>query len=398
MAAPFQATQGGSGQAPEPSAQPFHFFISSPFSLIPRANANAKMTRLTSSTTFREASALHRRSALTSWLAGMVRRGGRLWTAGLLLVGFFGLCETLARTNYVIGRLPPPSFGTRHRELEKKLELLHSLARDQGRLDCVVIGDSSVNRGFDPEAMREGFSAASGRGPACFNLGVDRLNRDQVMRVAEYAQRYRPRLTVIGFHLGVAEAGDPLELDISPWYLYLGGEWSFEGQLISASRAYRYVLAWRQLGIHFESSLAGMKKIRPLGYQGVDPRRPRPRDVPRHRFRKVAQGLTWLHRFSKLSGRRLAAEFPMSRRSAEQMWRDPEARRTAILAAAEEAGVPAWSSGMKDLPFDAWSTSLRDHLNPPAAAAWSRRLGAWLAEQDRTEGPLHGWFSGGVIP
>jgi len=64
-------------------------------------------------------------------------------------------------------------MGSRHYQLGHKLALLNVLARKTGQVDCIMLGSSMVDTGFDPAAFDTGYKEMTGRDIHCFNFGID---------------------------------------------------------------------------------------------------------------------------------------------------------------------------------------------------------------------------------
>src|SRR5213596_1258758 len=83
--------------------------------------------------------------------------GKTVWLTVLLFILLTAVAEGVARSESFQAPLTPPKMGSRHYQLGHKLALLNVLARKTGRVDCIMLGSSMVDTGFDPAAFQTGY-------------------------------------------------------------------------------------------------------------------------------------------------------------------------------------------------------------------------------------------------
>jgi hypothetical protein len=170
-------------------------------------------------------------------------------TLSLTLLIFFlllGVGELLARTTFFRSHFIPISRGTTHQQFEFQLGRLEMITALSGPVDCLLLGNSMVWRGFDPLVSGSAFQEQTGRDLRCFNFGVDALPVSTASVLAEYLIReYRPKLLIYGtdardFSVARNDKDTTVLLD-SPWIRYQMGEFNLLGWLYEKSYLYRYL-------------------------------------------------------------------------------------------------------------------------------------------------------------
>ena len=79
--------------------------------------------------------------------------GKTVWLTVLLFILLTAVAESIVRSQSFQAPLTPPKMGSRHYQLGHKLALLNGLARKSGHVDCIMLGSSMVDTGFDPVNM-----------------------------------------------------------------------------------------------------------------------------------------------------------------------------------------------------------------------------------------------------
>ncbi|HEX9386172.1 MAG TPA: hypothetical protein VF918_07625 [Anaerolineales bacterium] len=102
---------------------------------------------------------------------GLFGKTFRLTTILLILLG--GITEWVARSEFFQAPLTPPKMGSRHYQLGHKLALLEAVKKKNGFIDCIMVGSSMVDVGFDPNAFKTGYEGVIRRDIHCFNFGID---------------------------------------------------------------------------------------------------------------------------------------------------------------------------------------------------------------------------------
>lgn len=171
--------------------------------------------------------------------------GKTVWFTILLLILLTGIAECITRSVFFQAPLTLPRMGSRHYQLGHKLALLNVLTRKAGHVDCIMLGSSMVDTGFDPAAFETGYREVTGRDVHCFNFGIDASSAASTAALARIvAEDYRPRFLIIGTdprdYAVPREDPDPAVVLNSPWVAYRQGDFSLEGWLLDHSYFYRY--------------------------------------------------------------------------------------------------------------------------------------------------------------
>ncbi len=165
-----------------------------------------------------------------------------------ILVGGLGAAEVAARIPAVRNALHIPSVGSSSRRFELQLDSLARYVASAGRVDCLVLGNSTALMGIDPEALSDSYRQATGQALRCFNFGVAGMTASAAGAVAPIlAERYRPQLLI--YVISARDLGQSVEgplLAEDAWVRYQSGTFSLYGLLASHSAAFDYYLLYRQ--------------------------------------------------------------------------------------------------------------------------------------------------------
>lgn len=139
--------------------------------------------------------------------------------------------ELAARSATFQAPLTAPKLGSRHYQLGHKLALLDATVKQSGPIDCIFIGSSVADLGFDPDSFRNSYREVSGRDIHCFNFGIDASTAASTAALARIlVEDYRPRLLIFGMDprdIAVAsEEPDPQAVLDTPWIKYRMGAFS----------------------------------------------------------------------------------------------------------------------------------------------------------------------------
>jgi hypothetical protein len=177
--------------------------------------------------------------------------GQTLALAALVLLLIAGAAEFIFRLPAVESRLPAPSIGSDHDQLEIQVYRLHQFAA-AGPVDCIFLGSSMVRRGIDPAIFADTYRGQTGESLRCFSLGVNGLTASGAAVLAHYVvDRYHPRLLVYGvsprdFNEAVAvQAFTAHKLTDLDWTQYQRGSFNFPGWLFDHSAAFGYAYLYR---------------------------------------------------------------------------------------------------------------------------------------------------------
>ncbi len=169
---------------------------------------------------------------------------------------FYLAGEALAKTILFQSFFVQQTWDGRHRDFERQLARLDAVYNQEGRIDCIFLGNSMVWRGFEPVAFNAGFQNQSGEELRCFNFGVDGMPASMAGPIARVLiEDYRPRILLFGIDardLAVPTTyDDHRSLAEMDWLRYRMGEPSLKGWFIEHSNLYRYRVAIQRL-LHFD--------------------------------------------------------------------------------------------------------------------------------------------------
>lgn len=321
----------------------------------------------------------------------------------LLLVG---AAELIARTESFQSFLADPTMGSRHYQLGRKLARLNASIHNEGPVDCLIIGSSMVDVGFNPEIFQEGFKQIVGQDIRCFNFGIDASTAASAAAIAHILiEDYHPRLLFYGTdprdYAVPQTENDPAVILQSNWVRYRTGHFSLDGWLIQHSYLYRYRnLLFRLSRFYQEDTLRSQTRTYEITSTGFTPLTtvatyindpPDPHDDSyevTYNFRifstytMQSENLAALEKILSYNGLEtqiIIIEMPV----ADGLFfffgngRDDHQRfLNQINQLAQEHGVPFWqTSSLKMIPDDGWADY--SHLNATGATIFSY----WLGQQ-----------------
>jgi hypothetical protein len=129
--------------------------------------------------------------------------------------------------------------------LGHKLSLLDAEVKKDGPIDCIMVGSSMVDVGFNPDFFRDGYEETAGQGIRCFNFGIDASSVFSTAALARILiEDYQPRFLILGtdprdYAIPPTERGPAVILETS-WVKYRLGHFSPDGWLLDHSYLYRY--------------------------------------------------------------------------------------------------------------------------------------------------------------
>jgi hypothetical protein len=203
--------------------------------------------------------------------------GQTLALAALVLLVIAGAAEFVFRLPAVESRLPAPSIGSDHDQLEVQVYRLHQFAA-AGPVDCIFLGSSMVLRGINPAVFTDSYAAKTGESLRCFTFGLSGLTASAAGLLADYlVHTYHPRLLIYGvsprdFNKAVVMqgfSGDQIaNLD---WMRYQRGAFNLTGWFFDHSRAFQYTYFYRDwllpgFAARLESRRRAESEISPDGY------------------------------------------------------------------------------------------------------------------------------------
>lgn len=326
--------------------------------------------------------------------------GQTVGLAILILLLLVSLLEVVFRQPAVMSRLPAPSIGSTHEQLEIQVYRLHQFAAS-GSVDCIVLGSSMVRMGIKPTAFADAYSGQTGESLRCFTFGLDGLTTSAAGILAEYlVNTYHPRLLIYGvsprdFNEEVViqdfSGKSVAQLD---WMKYERGTFNITGWMFAHLHAFQYAYFYRDC---LMPSFAGKVErrrleeslIEPDGYSPFDRVLTWPiSDKQRENITKLFQdykpvpeelaGLQQIIRLHQSGQTRLAiVEVPFYPDVMALLGTDKyEYFNRQVESYTLLAGVLYWPTTRLDLiPDEGWANLT--HLNTTGAEIFSR----WLGEQ-----------------
>lgn len=156
-----------------------------------------------------------------------------------------GAAEVFARSDIFRAPLTAPSMGTRHYEFGPKFAQLEMISKEEGKINCLILGSSMVDLGIDPEVIASTFKEQAGQEIRCFNFAIDALPAAGAAALAEIlVTEYEPQLLIYGTdardYAVRREAEDLTVILDSNWIRYRQGIFTLDGWLLQNSYLYRF--------------------------------------------------------------------------------------------------------------------------------------------------------------
>ncbi len=193
--------------------------------------------------------------------------GKTLILAVVMLLLLVGIVEAVTRQHAFQSFLRDPEMGSRHYQLGRKLAKLDAIVKNNGPIDCLIIGSSMVDVGFDPQAFRQAYKQTSGQDIRCFNFGIDASTAISSAAIAKIlVEDYQPRLLFYGtdardYAIPSNDVDSAVILE-SNWVRYRQGHFSLDGWLLEHSYFYRYrFLLFRLSQFYLEDTLRSQTRI-----------------------------------------------------------------------------------------------------------------------------------------
>jgi hypothetical protein len=162
-----------------------------------------------------------------------------------ILIIFLIVGEVIAREKFFQSFFIAPGIGSRHGQFVTQLGRMRRIIREEGRVDCIMIGSSTVLQGFNPILFQSAFKAKTGKTYSCFNFGVDGLTAAGAGVISQVlVQEFHPQVLIYGTE--PREYSNPFEewanitIMDSPWIQYKLGRGNFLGWLYDHSFLLQY--------------------------------------------------------------------------------------------------------------------------------------------------------------
>jgi hypothetical protein len=225
-----------------------------------------------------------------------------IWLGLFLVAG-----EATLGLDRVQATFATPGLGSRHRQFEVQLGRLDRLVRIHGPMDCLLLGNSMVWLGIDPQIVARELERVAGRPVPCFNFGVSALPASSAGLIAPIlVERYHPRLLVYGtFARDYAVPGsaeDAWVIAETHWVQYELGQPDVAGWLYAHSNLARYRDRLAELArLDFEDALAaeyGPPEYRAFGFDPKLDVRVDVRQRPDLGEASASDARTWLYHYA----------------------------------------------------------------------------------------------------
>ncbi len=176
--------------------------------------------------------------------------GYTLLQAIAFLVVFIALLEGIARISLLSNLLPYQSFGSWHYQFDLKWFRLKQYVADNGNVDVIVLGNSLVNTGFDPDIVTQTYYEKTGLRLRVFNFGVDGLTiAPNSVNAKLLVEEYHPALLVFVTEMRDYDAANGLETAVmflsDPWVQYRMGDFNLRGWIVDHSLALQHYLPYQ---------------------------------------------------------------------------------------------------------------------------------------------------------
>ena len=171
--------------------------------------------------------------------------------SGLLVFAILGgLLEGVCRLGWADKALPLRSMGNYHTQFETKWFKLDEYVRENGGVDVILLGNSMVNSGIDPEILTAKYAELTGEKIRIFNFGVEGLTIEPLSDLAQLlVEKYHPGTIILFTEMRdyIAGNGDQVTDDFlaNAWVQQQLGNPSFEGYLEGNSQALQHLLPLR---------------------------------------------------------------------------------------------------------------------------------------------------------
>lgn len=176
--------------------------------------------------------------------------GYTLLQAFAFLVFFITLLEGIARTRFTGNLLPYQSFGSWHYQLDLKWFRLKQYVANNGGVDVLILGNSLVNTGFDPDVITQTYYEKTGLRLRVFNFGVDGLTiAPNSVNAKLLIEEYHPALLVFVTEMRDYDATNGIRTEekflSDTWMQYQLGYFNPRGWIIAHSVALQHFLPYR---------------------------------------------------------------------------------------------------------------------------------------------------------
>ncbi len=314
----------------------------------------------------------------------------------LMVFLFAGAMEAVSRIPALQTFLQPYEFyGSAHPQFDIQLRNIKARNNLEGKIDCIVIGNSQTLYGVNPEAVEQAYFTQTGKHITCQNFGNGGVLPNTVYSLINILiKQYQPAVVIFGTSVldysSSQNGGAHASIMSSPWVRYQMGTFSVDGWLFEYSSAYRYYRGIDQYV--FRSTASHPIQINGYSSQPI-PRSQLSKDEQYEYFKNMLpsskrfsqQQIGFLKKILRLQNRQTQIilleapiEYAMFEFSPRLKKMHPEFLKMA-KSAARNAGVDIWLT-QNEMTFDEEMWYDLIHLNPAGALFYSEMIGDSLAK------------------
>jgi hypothetical protein len=172
-----------------------------------------------------------------------------IWGA-IVFAGLIACLEVVGRSNWLDQVLPVQSVGSYHAQFEMKWFKLQEYVQKNGGVDVILLGNSMVNTGIDPDVLAAHYKELTGKELRIFNFGVEGLTVAPMEKIAQILEdRYHPGTILLYTEMRdyIASNGVDVENQFlsNNWIQGQLGSPTLTSRLIDSSAALQHLLAFR---------------------------------------------------------------------------------------------------------------------------------------------------------
>lgn len=168
----------------------------------------------------------------------------------LVVLGVFFILEAVIRLSQSNTSQPIRSIGNFHSQFEIKWFKLQDYVKQNGGVDVLLMGNSMVNTGVDPDVLAKEYETRTGIKLRIFNFGVEGMDLYTNSELAALLVQEFHSKTIIFFtemrEFGpITDTSVPDRYKTASWFQYKLGHLSSQGWFYDHSYAMQYLLPYR---------------------------------------------------------------------------------------------------------------------------------------------------------
>lgn len=172
------------------------------------------------------------------------------WVSLLIVAGLLIVSEGASRLAQNNASQPIRSVGNFHSQFETKWFKLKDFVEANGGVDVLLMGNSMVNTGVDPDVLAAEYEAKTGINLRIFNFGVEGMDLYTNSELATLlVQEVHPKAILFFTELReygpVTDSSVPDRYQTASWFQYKLGNFSLEAWVYDHSSAMQYFLPFR---------------------------------------------------------------------------------------------------------------------------------------------------------